>query len=52
MLPEAFLNRMRQMLGSEYEEFLAALEGERHQALRLNPLKRGKIGRASCRERV
>lgn len=42
MLPEAFLNRMKQTLGSEYEEFLAALEGERHQALRLNSLKRGK----------
>lgn len=45
MLPEAFLNRMRQMLGSEYEEFLAAFQGERHQALRLNPLKTGWKGK-------
>lgn len=48
MLPEAFLNRMRQMLGSEYEEFLSALEGERHQALRLNSLKRGKQGETAA----
>lgn len=45
MLPEAFLNRMRQMLGSEYEEFLAAAQGERHQALRLNSLKTGRNGK-------
>lgn len=48
MLPEAFLNRMRQMLGSEYEVFLAALEGEKYQALRLNPLKRGRQGETAA----
>lgn len=41
MLPEAFLDRMRQMLGEEYEEFLKAFEGERYYGLRLNE---GKIG--------
>lgn len=41
MLPKAFSDRMRQMLGDEYEEFLKALEGKRHQALRLNILKPG-----------
>lgn len=39
MLPEAFLNRMQQMLGEEYKTFLVALEQERYQALRLNNLK-------------
>ncbi len=41
MLPEAFQERMRRMLGREYEAFSEALEGERCQALRLNTLKRG-----------
>ncbi len=40
MLPERFKERMKEMLGAEYEAFLAALEGDRYQALRLNPLKR------------
>lgn len=39
MLPEAFLNRMQQMLGEEYEDFLSALTQERYQALRLNGRK-------------
>lgn len=39
MFPKAFLERMQGMLGEEYEEFLAALEEERHQALRINALK-------------
>ncbi len=38
---------MKEMLGAEYEEFLAALEGDRYQALRLNPLKRRGEGRGS-----
>lgn len=48
MFPEAFLERMQQMLGNEYGEFLAALEGERHQALRLNALKAGTDGRTAA----
>ncbi len=39
MLPEAFLNRMREMLDEEYEAFLAGYEQEKYQALRVNPLK-------------
>ncbi len=39
MLPEAFLNRMKDMLGQEYPAFLAALERPRAVALRYNPLK-------------
>lgn len=39
MLPEAFLDRMRQMLGEEYGAFLASYDCERYQALRLNQLK-------------
>ncbi|MDE6639490.1 MAG: RsmF rRNA methyltransferase first C-terminal domain-containing protein [Acetatifactor sp.] len=45
MLPEAFLDRMQQTLGDEYEEFLKAFEGKRHQALRLNALKAGSGGK-------
>ena len=41
MLPEAFLDRMQQMLGEEYGEFLASFEQERYQALRVNALKAG-----------
>jgi 16S rRNA C967 or C1407 C5-methylase (RsmB/RsmF family)/NOL1/NOP2/fmu family ribosome biogenesis protein len=39
MLPQEFLERMEQMLGSEYPEFLASYEKERYQSLRLNPCK-------------
>ena len=39
MLPEAFLTRMKQQLGEEYEAFLASLERPRAVALRFNPLK-------------
>ena len=39
MLPEAFLNRMKVQLGTEYEAFLASLERPRAVALRFNPLK-------------
>lgn len=41
MLPQSFLDRMQQMLGNEYEAFLQSFEENRHQALRLNALKRG-----------
>ena len=39
MLPELFLDRMKKLMGSEYEQFLAGFEQEKHQALRLNALK-------------
>ena len=39
MLPEAFLNRMKEQLGAEYPDFLNSLERPRAVALRLNPLK-------------
>ncbi len=41
MLPQDFLDRMKQMLGSEYDCFLDSFSGERYQALRLNALKKG-----------
>lgn len=41
MLPEIFLERMRRLLGEEYDAFVESLGGERHRALRLNSLKRG-----------
>ena len=39
MLPESFVNRMKEMLGEEYEAFSEALKEERHQALRVNLVK-------------
>ena len=39
MLPESFLNRMKDQLGSDYPAFLASLERPRAVALRFNPLK-------------
>ena len=39
MLPEAFLDRMKQQLGEEYPAFLRSLERPRAVALRFNPLK-------------
>ena len=39
MLPEAFLDRMKQQLGEEYPAFLQSLERPRAVALRFNPLK-------------
>ena len=39
MLPQAFLDRMEQMLGGEYPASLQSYEKERYQALRVNPLK-------------
>ena len=41
-LPEAFLDRMKTMLGDEYTEFAAAYDKERLYALRYNPLKSGR----------
>lgn len=39
MLPEAFLNRIKNQLGAEYPDFLNSLERPRAVALRFNPLK-------------
>lgn len=39
IFPEAFLDRMKGLLGAEYDEFAAALDQEHYQALRLNRLK-------------
>ncbi len=39
MLPEAFLERMKDQLGDEYPAFLESLERPRAVALRFNPLK-------------
>ena len=39
MLPELFLERMKNQLGEEYPEFLNSLERPRAVALRFNPLK-------------
>lgn len=48
MLPEPFLKRMEEMLGEEYNDFLAALGQERYQALRLNPLKLSERGESAA----
>ena len=39
MLPEQFSERMKNMLGEEYEEFENSYAREKMQALRFNPLK-------------
>ena len=39
MLPQAFLDRIRQQLGPEYDAFLQSLDRPRAVALRFNPLK-------------
>ena len=41
MLPEEFCNRMKEMLGSEYDDFIKSYDKEKFQALRMNPLKTG-----------
>lgn len=38
-LPELFEEKMKKLLDTEYEEFLAGYDKERHQALRVNPAK-------------
>ena len=48
MLPEAFLERMRQMLGGEYDAFLQTFGQDRYQALRLNALKRNAEGKTAA----
>ena len=44
MLPEQFLQRMKNQLGEEYPAFLESLERPRAVALRLNPLKKAPEG--------
>ena len=39
MLPEAFLSRLKQQLGDEFDDYLKSLERPRAVALRFNPLK-------------
>ena len=39
-LPAAFTERMKQMLGREYDAFIASYDKERSQGLRVNGLKR------------
>lgn len=51
MLPEAYKQRMQAQLGAEYADYIKSLEGERHRALRLNPLKGGR-GPERARERL
>lgn len=41
MLPEAFVNRMRRLLGEEYDAFDASYARPRNVGLRFNPLKCG-----------
>ena len=38
-LPAAFTERMKQMLGREYDAFIASYDKERSQGLRVNGLK-------------
>lgn len=38
-LPAAFLNRMKSLLGTEYDAFIQSYEQERYYGLRRNPLK-------------
>lgn len=42
MLPQDFLDRMKEMLGGEYPAFLASYEKGRYQSLRINTLKADK----------
>ena len=39
MLPQDFTDRMKDIMGAEYETFEASYEHTKYQALRINPLK-------------
>lgn len=39
-LPNDFVNKMKNLLGEEWEAFLESYENDRYQALRFNPLKK------------
>ena len=43
MIPEAFISRMKQLLGEEYDAFAESFNRPRAVALRLNPLKTDKV---------
>ena len=43
MLPAAFLERMKRLLGNEYADFLSSYERPRNTGLRLNPKKRADV---------
>lgn len=38
-LPEEFVNRMKELLGDEYDEFISSYEDGNYHGLRINPLK-------------
>lgn len=40
-LPDGFVNKMKNLFGEQWEDFLESYEKERYQALRFNPLKQG-----------
>lgn len=42
MLPQDFLDRMKDMLGDEFQAFVDSYDNEKYQALRVNPLKADK----------
>lgn len=48
MIPEIFLDRMKEMLAEEYQDFEASLEQERYQALRLNGCKKNSEGKTAA----
>ncbi|MBP5198021.1 MAG: RsmB/NOP family class I SAM-dependent RNA methyltransferase [Lachnospiraceae bacterium] len=48
MLPVEFENRMKGMLGDEYEAFSETFQGGKYQALRLNSLKKNKDGKTAA----
>lgn len=52
MLPERFSERMQEMLGAEYGEFVREFGEDRHQALRINPLKQLGEGRKGMESTV
>ena len=39
MLPEAFLTRLKEQLGDEFDDYLRSLDRPRAVALRFNPMK-------------
>ncbi|MBE5866204.1 MAG: RNA methyltransferase [Lachnospiraceae bacterium] len=49
MLPEKFLERMKDMLGAEYDAFVQSFEQDKYQALRINPMKKKYIEDEQCR---
>ena len=46
-LPAEFENRMRTLLGDEFDEFAASYDGERYRGLRINALKMNAEGRSA-----